>query len=60
MATKEKKTQQELKFPKERILTVKKYSNRRDALVAILDDDKSYTLEQVDSLLENFMKGKVK
>lgn len=58
MATK-KETQQESKFTKEQILASKKYSNRRDAIVAILSDNKTYTLEQVDSLLEKFMKGKV-
>jgi hypothetical protein len=60
MATKKKEIQQESKFTKEQILASKKYSNRRDVLVAILGDDKSYTLEQVDSLLDKFMKGKVK
>jgi hypothetical protein len=60
MATKKKEIQQESKFTKEQILGSKKYSNRRDVLVAILSDDKSYTLEQVDSLLDKFMKGKVK
>ena len=59
VATKKKEIQQESKFTKEQILASKKYSNRRDALVAILYDNKSYTLEQVDSLLEKFMKGKV-
>ena len=60
MAVKEKKTHQEPKFTKEQILDSKKYSNRRDVLVAILDDEKSYTLEQIENLLEKFMKGKVK
>lgn len=61
MATKKKEIQQEsVKFSKEQILASMKYSNRRDVLVAILDDNKSYTLEQVDSLVDKFMKGKVK
>ena len=60
MATKKEIKQESTKFSKEQILASKKYSNRRDVLVAILTDDKSYTLEQVDSLLEKFMKGKVK
>ena len=55
-----KEMKQEILFTKEQILASKKYSNRRDVLGAILVDTKTYTLEQVDSLLEKFMKGKVK
>ena len=60
MANKKTETKQEVLFTKEQILASKKYSNRRDVLGAILNDNKTYTLEQVDSLLEKFMKGKVK
>lgn len=62
MASKKPKTEatQEVLFTKEQILASKKYSNRRDVLGAILTDKKEYTLEQVESLLEKFMKGKVK
>lgn len=58
MATKQKEKQDAL-FTKEQILASNKYANRRDALSAILADDGVYTIEQVDSLLEKFMKGKV-
>lgn len=60
MANKKTETKQEILFTKEQILVSKRYSNRRDALGAILTDGERYTLEQVDSLLEKFMKGKVK
>ena len=46
-------------YSKEQILNSKKYKNRRDVLGVILADDKMYTMETVDSLLEKFMKGKV-
>ena len=46
-------------FSKEQLLKSKKYRNRRDALGVILADDKMYSKEDVDSLLEKFMKGKV-
>ena len=59
MANKKVEPKEEVLFTKEQILSSKKYSNRRDVLGAILTD-KTYTLEQVDSLLEKFMKGKVK
>ena len=60
MSNKKTETKQEAVFTKEQILASKKYLNRRDVLGAILSDGKTYTLEQVDTLLEKFMKGKVK
>lgn len=50
-------------YQKGHILTFKKYAKRRDLLKALLEDDREYTMEQVDSLLENWLKpkkGKVK
>lgn len=58
MATKQKEKQDTM-FSKEQILASNKYADRRDALDAILEDNGVYTIEQVDSLLEKFMKGKV-
>lgn len=47
-------------FPKERVLTFRRYADRRDLLSVLLEDGKEYTMEQVDSLLQNFFKkGKV-
>ena len=60
MTTKTTEKKQENAFTKEQILASDKYANRRDVLGAILSDDKTYTFEKVDSLLEKFMKGKVK
>ena len=51
--------QEVVSYTKEQILASNKYKNRRDAVGVILADGKSYTLDQVDSLLEKFMKGKV-
>ncbi len=50
-------------FRKSHILTFKRYANRRDLLKALLDDERKYTLKEVDGLIQNFMtpkKGKVK
>lgn len=47
-------------FPKERILTFQRYAKRRDLLSTLLKDGQEYTHDQVQSLIENFMKGKVK
>ena len=47
-------------FTKRNILTFKRYANRRDLLSVLLKDGEEYTMEQVDSLLQNFFKkGKV-
>ncbi len=47
-------------FSREQILESKLYRDRRDLLGALLKEGETYTLAQVDSLLEGFMKGKVK
>ena len=60
MATKTTEAKQETLFTKEQILTSNKYANRRDVLGAILKDGCTYSFEKVDSLIEKFMKGKVK
>lgn len=47
-------------FPKFRLLTFERYAHRRDLLTALLDEGKEYTFEQVDKLLDDFLKkGKV-
>ena len=38
----------------------KRYANRRDIIMALLEDGKAYTLNEVDGLIEKYMKGKVK
>ena len=47
-------------FTKRNILTFKRYAKRRDLLSTLLKDGQEYTHDQVQSLIENFMKGKVK
>lgn len=43
-------------FTKRNILTFKRYAKRRDLLSVLLKDGEEYTMEQVDSLLQNFFK----
>ena len=38
----------------------KRYANRRDLIRALLDSGKRYTLDEVDRLIESYMKGQVK
>ena len=47
-------------YTKEQLLASKKYRDRRDLLHALLEDERQYTNEQVDALITNYMKGKVK
>lgn len=56
---KEKEIEQISAYSKEQILTSKKYENRRDILGVLLADGNEYTFDDVDSLLDKFMKGKV-
>ncbi len=49
-----------VKYTKAQIIKSAKYSNRRDVLSVLLQDDKEYSLDEVDTLINKFMKGKVK
>lgn len=61
MENKEKKNKKIVsRFTKYQITNSKKYKSRRDLLNAILDDNKQYTTDEVDSLIYAFMKGDVK
>ncbi len=44
---------------KEQLAGSKRYANRRDLIRVLLEEDKAYTLDEVDSLIETYMKGKV-
>lgn len=46
-------------FTKKQLISSKKYESNKDALSVILEDDKSYSFEETDKLLNNFMKGMV-
>lgn len=47
-------------FGKEQILSAKKYAERRDLLSVLLAGDRSYTLAEVDQLINDFMVKGVK
>lgn len=47
-------------FSKQNILTFGRYAGRRDLLSVLLEDGKMYTTNQVDDLIGQFMKGKVR
>lgn len=60
MTTKNTEKKQEVLFNKEQILTSEKYSDRKDVCNTVIPDDFHGTLNEVDILIEKFMKGKVK
>lgn len=49
----------EIKYSKDQILKSACYSNRRDILNTLLEDEKQYSHAMVQKLLDEFMKGKV-
>lgn len=44
-------------YSKAKILSFQRYQNRVDLLGALLLDEAEYTLEEVDEMINNFMKG---
>ena len=47
------------RFSKTQLMTSRKYASRKDLIGALLDDTKTYTCEQVDELIEKYLKGKL-
>ncbi len=48
------------KFEKEQICSSVRYSKYKDVLSSQLHDDKSYSYDDIDKIIDDFMKGKVK
>lgn len=48
------------KFSKRAFLKSEYYRGKEDILNVLLEDDKFYTTDEVDGLIGNFLKGKVK
>ena len=59
MATKKTERKQEPMFTKEQVLASNKYSEHIDVINALWKDDKTKTINQVNKMIEDFMKGKV-
>lgn len=51
---------QELIFTKEQLILSDKYKKNKDIIASLLQDNKSYTLQQVDNIIKEFMKRSVK
>lgn len=48
------------KFKKEQIITSARYGNQRDLVEALLTDGKTYSIADVDNMIEKYRKGQVK
>lgn len=46
-------------YGKEQILGSRRYHDQRDLVCALLEEGKQYSLEEVDGMLEDYLKGKV-
>jgi len=55
----QKKTRSSARYTKEQLATSKRYANRRDLISTLLADGETYTLEEADARIAQFMKGKV-
>ncbi len=63
MSTKKKpaaSAAQEPKFTKDALLNSKRFRNERDIVAALLKDDVEYAVSEVEVMITEYMKGKVK
>lgn len=54
------KTASEAAYTREQIVSSQRYASRRDLVSVLLENGKTYTLTEVDTLINKFMKGAVK
>ena len=54
----ERPVEQPIVFTKEKLLTFKRFADRRDLLCALLDEDETYTIKQVEKMITDFMRGR--
>ena len=49
----------QLTFSREQILGAKQFCDRKDLAAALLDENGTYTMKQVEEKINHYMKGKV-
>ncbi|SES68605.1 hypothetical protein [[Clostridium] polysaccharolyticum] len=54
------KKSKETKFTKEQILNSKRYESKKDLVNAVLDDNGSFSLSEVEKLINDYLKKEVK
>ena len=50
----------EVRFSKEQLVNSKQFTNRKDALSVIIEDDEELTIDEVNDRLNKFMSEEVK
>ncbi len=50
----------EAAYTREQVMSSQRYASRRDLVSVLLENGKTYTLTEVDALINKFMKGAVK
>lgn len=55
----EEKTAGESSYTKDELIASSKFKSRRDALRALLEDGRCYTVREAEEILKKFMKGSV-
>ena len=45
-------------FSKEKLLTFRRFADRRDLLCVLLEDGAYYTIKQVEKMINDFMRGR--
>ena len=53
------KIETEALYTKDELKKAAKFGARKDALAALLEDGKSYTVKEAEEILKKFMKGSV-
>ena len=48
------------KFNKQQIIKSQRYQKHRDLLTVLLKDNEQYSYEDIEAMIDNFMKGTVK
>lgn len=56
----DKKNKPTVKYTKSQLVASEKYSDNVDLLNALLNDNETYSIGEVDKKISTFMKGKVK
>lgn len=51
---------QQDKYTKHNLLNSKRYVKQKDLINALLEDDRKYTLQEVDSIINKYLKGVIK
>lgn len=57
--TKKQEKVKEPTFTKEQVINSKTYIRYKDLLNSVLDKNKEYTIQEIDDIINKFLKGKV-